>query len=109
MSSSVATVGFGALFALAIIWLAANLWLFRRLRPRHPVTYEAIGSPDLFQNNTLRTTWLFFKFLFGGQWQSLDDPSLAVVARAMQVLFVVYFTGFAAFLATVATIGVKRA
>jgi hypothetical protein len=109
MPSSVATVGFGALFALAIIWLAANLWLFRRLRTRHPVTYEAIGSPDLFRNNTPRTNWQFLKFLFGGQWQSLDDASFAIVARGMQVLFVVYFTGFAAYLATVATVGINRA
>jgi hypothetical protein len=109
MSSSVATVGFGAMFALAVIWLAAIVWLFRRLRTRHPVTYEAIGSPDLFRNNTLRTNWLFLKFLFGGQWQSLNDASLAIVARGMQVLFVVYFTGFAMFLATVATIGINRA
>jgi hypothetical protein len=109
MPSSVATVGFGAIFALAIIWLAAVVWLFRRLRTRHPVTYEAIGSPDLFRNNTPRTNWQFLKFLFGGQWQSLDDPSLALVARGMQVLLVVYFTGFAAFLATVVTIGIKPA
>ncbi len=87
-------VWFASLVGTALVWLILIVWTFRHLRIRHTATYEAIGSPSLFWNNSPRNNWLFFKFLFQGQWRQLNDPQLAVVARIMQVLFAVYMVGF---------------
>jgi hypothetical protein len=100
---------FVLLMALAIIWLALILWIFHRLRHRHIATYESIGSPSLFCNNSMRNNWLFFKFLFGGQWRDLGDRALSVFARCMQAIFVVYVCGFLAFFAVTMLIGIRRA
>jgi hypothetical protein len=69
--------------------------------------YETIGSPSLFWNNSMRTGWLFIKFLFTGQWQGMGDRPLSAIARLMQVLFVVYIVGFAAFFAAMMIWGVQ--
>ena len=84
------------MFALGLfscIWLGVIAWTFRRLRLRHAATYEAIGSPDLFRNNTWRTNWLFLRFLFGGPWRALDDETLAVAIRVLRGMFVTYILG----------------
>jgi hypothetical protein len=109
MSSAVATAWFGSLFILAIVWLGLIVWLFRRLRLRHPATYEAMGSPSLFWNNSMRNNWLLLKFLFGGQWRALGDARLSAVIRGMRVLLIVSLAGFAAFLAAFMALGVKPA
>jgi hypothetical protein len=85
---------FSPLFVLAVVWLILIVWTFRRLQSRHPAAYEAIGSPSLFWNNSPRNNWLFVRFLFRGDWQNLGDAALAVVARSMQLLFVLYVAGF---------------
>jgi hypothetical protein len=108
MPERIAIAWFGILFAMAVIWLGLIFWMFRRLRVRHVATYEAIGSPSLFWNNSMRNNWLFIKFLFQGQWRSLDDAQLAGVARFMQVMFVVYIAGFIALCAAFLIAGVKH-
>jgi hypothetical protein len=85
---------FATLFVLAFVWIGLVLWMFRRLRVQHVETFEAIGSPSLFWNNSPRNNWLFLKFLFQGQWQLLEDRQLAIAARIMQVVFVAYMLGF---------------
>jgi hypothetical protein len=87
---------FCVLFAAVITWLAMVVWLFRRLRLRHPETFEAIGSPNLFTNNTPQTNWLFLKFLCGRQWKALDDGPLMAVLHVMRWFAVIYVILFAA-------------
>jgi hypothetical protein len=107
MSDIVASTLVGSLIAMAIVWLAFVYWIFHRLRHRHIATYEAIGSPSLFWNNSTRSQWLFFKFLFKGQWQSLGDGRLSAVARLMQILFVVYLVAFTAMFVAFVIVGVR--
>ncbi len=96
MNSTIEVVLFVSLFAAAVVWLGLVLWVFHRLRNRHLATFEAIGSPSLIWNNSMRTNWLFFKFLFGPTWQQLDDRRLAVVLHVMRVYIVMYLVAFAA-------------
>ena len=105
MSETVATTCIGSLFVMVIVWLGLVLWLFHRLRHRHAATYEAIGSPSLFWNNSMRNNWLFLKFLFQGQWQSLGDSQLAIVARFMQIFLVLYLVAFGALFAALMLLG----
>ena len=82
------------LFAMIAVWFVLCSWLFRRLRERHASTYEAIGSPTLFWNNSIRNGWLSMKFLLGGHWRSLGDSKLATVCSFMRVFFVLYLLLF---------------
>jgi hypothetical protein len=88
-----------SLVVLVFVWMFLVLWMFRRLRVRHAEAFEAIGSPSLFWNNSPRNNWLFLKFLFQGQWRQLGDRQLAISARIMQAVFVVYVLGFVALFA----------
>ena len=69
MSETFAIVGFALLMAMVATWFVLISWLFRRLRERHASTYEAMGSPTLFWNNSIRNNWLFMKFLFSSEWR----------------------------------------
>jgi hypothetical protein len=109
MSSTVATIWIGLLFVAAIVWLVLISWVFRRLRRIHPAAYEAIGSPSLLWNNSMRNNWLFFNFLFRSRWRSLGDSRLSVAARGMQALLIVYVVGFVAFLVRFMTTGLLPA
>ena len=105
MPETVVTTCIGTLFVAVIVWLALVLWFFQRLRHRHAATYEAIGSPSLFWNNSMRNNWLFNKFLFQRQWQSLGDAQLSAVARIMQIFLVLYLFAFAALFAALMLLG----
>jgi hypothetical protein len=109
MSAAIANAWLMSLFGVAIGWLGLILWTFRRLRVRHAETYKSIGSPSLFWNNSMRNNWLFVKFLFQGQWHSLNDPQLAGVARCMQFMFVVYMAGLLGLIVTFLVAGIKPA
>ena len=82
------------LLVMVLIWFGAVTWLFRRLRNHHQATYESLGSPTLFWNNSPRNNWLFAKFLFGSQWKLLDDPILNIVCPLMRVFLCVYLVAF---------------
>jgi hypothetical protein len=98
MFTNVSIALFFTLFGMAFVWFALVFWFFRRLRLRHPAAYEAIGSPTLFWNNSMRNNWLFLKFLYTSSWRTLADPGLSFAARLMQVWTVVYILGFAVLL-----------
>ncbi|HEV3298548.1 MAG TPA: hypothetical protein VG055_02865 [Planctomycetaceae bacterium] len=82
------------LLVMVLIWFGAVTWLFRRLRNHHQATYESLGSPTLFWNNSPRNNWLFAKFLFGSQWKLLDDPVLNIVCPLMRAFLCVYLVAF---------------
>lgn len=92
--SAIEAVLFSLLMAMVVVWFGLILWTFRRLRTKHPETYEAIGSPSLFWNNSMRNNWMFLKFLYGSEWLRLSDRPLSLVARMMQVLLVAYIVVF---------------
>jgi hypothetical protein len=89
---------FGVLFAMVAVWFILCSWLFHRLRVLHHSTYEAMGSPSLFWNNSLRNNWLFLKFLLSSHWRELDDSAISRVIPFLRVWLVVYPFLFAALL-----------
>jgi hypothetical protein len=86
---------FACLMVMVAVWFALLLWLFRRLRTRHPSTFEEIGSPSLFWNNSMRNNWLFLWFLFSSRPGQLNDPAIGRVAICMRIHMVCYFILFA--------------
>lgn len=83
-----------ALAVLGAAWFVLVLWLFQRLRKRHAATYETIGSPSLIWNNSLRSNWLFIKFLYSPRALELDDESASCVVGVLRVLLPGYYVVF---------------
>lgn len=81
---------FGSLCLSVLVWFVVASRLFRLLRSDHPNAYEALGSPSLFYNNSIRHSWLGLKFLFSGAYRELDDRRVTKICNFMRVFFVVY-------------------
>lgn len=81
---------FGLLATMVAIWFLLVSWLFRRLRDCHHATYQAIGEPSLFWNNSPRNNWLFLKFLLSSQWRELNDSTISRIVAILRVWLVVY-------------------
>jgi hypothetical protein len=81
---------FVALMAMVVVWFGLIIWLFRRLRTRHPETYETIGSPTLFWNNSMRNNWLFFTFLFSAKHRQLQDAATTRACIFMRIWLIAY-------------------
>jgi len=99
MPEKIFFAGFAVLFVMALSWLVSLYWLFRHLRIHHAPTYEALGSPTLFWNNSPCLNWVFLKFLFRSQWKTLNDPLLITVCRIMRVFICAYLLLFLALFA----------
>lgn len=80
---------------LVAIWLPLISWLFRRLRTRHPETYEAIGSPGLIQNSSLQNNWRFLKFMWSSRPDKLKDGRLSITIWLMRLFLICYVVLFA--------------
>lgn len=93
MSETLASVLLGVLFSMVMVCVLLS-WLFRRLRRDYPSTHEAIGSPSLFWDNSLRTNWLLMRFFFRSQWQGLGDSAVANVCRFMRIFLGAYLLIF---------------
>jgi hypothetical protein len=93
MSEAMVITCFAVLLAMVATWFILVSWLFSRLRNRHAVIYETMGSPSLFWNSSPRNNWLFLKFIFSSQWRTLGDPAVAKAVRFMRI-FLVFYTCF---------------
>jgi len=86
-----------ALLVMGLFWFCSWWWLLWRLRTRHPVFYESIGSPTLGPAHGTVMTW----FLFSRRWRQLPDPLLVSVCWLMLVFSLsapLLFVGLAALL-----------
>lgn len=65
----------GVGMALSVPLFGSQIFLFRRLRHRHPATWRDLGEPTLF-NLSLRTQRATHAFLSGDGPRRLGDPGL---------------------------------
>jgi hypothetical protein len=86
--------------AMVVIWFVLILWVFKRLRRRHPSVFESLGSPSLFWNNSPRNNFLFLRFLFGSEPRQLRDETLVRVCVFMRILIAAYLMLFFLLLVT---------
>ena len=87
---------FVALFGMAFVWFGLIIWVFHRLRTRHPAVYDSIGAPTLFWNNSIRNNCLFLAFLFGSRPRELQDAALTRTCVVMRIWLVSYVLLFVA-------------
>jgi hypothetical protein len=81
---------FGLVLTALIAWFVLVARAFNLLRNTHPATYEKLGSPSLFYNNSIKNNFLFLKFLFQNEFETLNDPSLANLCRLMKIFLAGY-------------------
>jgi hypothetical protein len=98
---------FAVLFPMVAVWFVLLSWFFRRLRNRHTATYETLGSPSLFWNNSPRNNWLFLKFLCSSRWRELGDPAIAYAVRFMRIFLVIYLLFLVGMATVVLSVGIK--
>ena len=81
---------FAAAVAIVIvaIWSLLIAWLFHRLRSRHSATFEAIGSPKVFFNPSIKNPWLLLRFIWSSQPSQLGDSAVTNVIRFLRVFLV---------------------
>lgn len=79
-----------------LVWFVMMARLHRALRTRHAATYEMLGRPALFLNNSPQNGLATLRFLLGGKFRQLNDPELQRLGSFMQVLFYVHCSAFAA-------------
>jgi len=91
---------FPILLAMVAVWFPMVIWVFSRLRTRHPEKYEQLGSPSLIWNNSMRNQWLFTKFMFSGQFHEFVDVALSRAIIFMRVWLIAYLVLFLTLLVT---------
>lgn len=87
------------------VWVAVGFVLHSRflktLKTRHPDVWEALGSPSLFLNNSIKNGWAVQRFLHKKEYLALNDPlftSQCNFARSFGRAYLVFFIGALAFL-----------
>lgn len=98
-------ISFAALFLAALVWLVLMSRLYRILRTRHPETYEQLGRPTLFLNNSPQNGIATVRFLLGGHFRQLNDPELLRLGVFMQVFFYAYMVYFVSLVVLMFTSG----
>jgi hypothetical protein len=85
---------FGAMMIMVVVWFVLISRLFNQLRDKHPATYENLGSPSLFYNNSMKTNHLFLRFLCKSEFESLNDPPLVKLCRFARIYLASYMILF---------------
>ena len=89
MSERLELIWIGFLFAGAAGWMVLVQRLIRLLRDDHPTAYSEVGSPTLFLNNSLASSFLMFKFVFGGE-RAVNDDRVKNLCRTLRIFFIAY-------------------
>jgi hypothetical protein len=76
---------FGFMMLMVFVWFIMITKLFNALRSRHPATYERIGKPSLFYNNSFQNNVLFLRFLWKSEFEVLNDLPLIKLCRFMRI------------------------
>jgi hypothetical protein len=70
------------------------MFLTDYLKKNHVGVWEALGSPSLFINNSIKNNWLFIKFLFKKEYLSVNDIVFQRMAKACALYYIFYLVFF---------------
>jgi len=70
-----------------VVYLVLCVVMFSYLKRNHLATWDGLGSPSLFWNNSIRNNMLFLKFLLWRDYKRLNDSTLTQIANATLMLF----------------------
>ena len=78
------------LFASAILGLVLHHRFLTRLRTCHVQTWEALGRPTIFRNNSLANSVAVLRFVWRREDHATGDPQLLGMVRALRFFAAVY-------------------
>ena len=82
------------LFVLLIVSGALGFVLQHRflslLHSRHPETWQALGRPDLFRNNSIANGMAVQRFLWRREYRALTDRQFVRFAELVRIYFIAY-------------------
>jgi RHS repeat-associated protein len=79
---------------LCVVGILFNMFLTDYLKKNHVGVWEALGSPSLFINNSIKNNWLFIKFLFKKEYLSVNDIVFQRMAKACALYYIFYLVFF---------------
>jgi len=85
---------FVALFVSAICGLALQWTFLSRLRGQHLPTWEALGRPTLFLNNSIMNSTAVLRFLWRRGYRTLGDEQLARLGNFLRCYLAAYLLFF---------------
>ncbi len=78
-------IWFPVLLASAPIGMTLLSVLFHRLKARYPEVYASLGSPGVFYNNSLRSNWLFLRFIWGSHYKALQSRTVNRLCMVLKI------------------------
>jgi len=88
-----------------IMYLVSAGRLLRSLEAQHPTVHESIGRPLLIAHNTPRNNLLFFRWLWGRDYETLPNSDSLALARLVRAQLVWLLIGFAVLVAMFVVFG----
>jgi hypothetical protein len=85
---------FIALLVSAGVGFVLQHTFLSRLRTRHAQTWEALGRPTLFLNNSIPNSLAVLRFLWRREYQSLGDQQSVRLAGFLRGYLAVYLALF---------------
>ena len=80
----------GIMLSLVIFWFVYISKVFNYLAINHPKSFEDIGSPHVFSNNTPQNGINSLRFLLGSGHKKLNDPDLNTKCANLKKVFFIY-------------------
>ena len=93
---------FFTLLALFVAGFGLQRAFLARLRKQHPQTWEALGSPTLFLNNSIRNSLAVQRFIWRREYRTLGDPKTARLADLLRICQAAYILILIAFVIVLA-------
>lgn len=62
--------------------------LLRILREEYPDTFEELGSPSVFENNSLENNWWTLRFVMTSRCHDLGDRRISSTCRALRLFLI---------------------
>jgi len=81
-------------FVSCAIGLGLHCILLSRLRSRHPLTWEALGRPTLFFNNSIANGLAVQRFLWRREYATLGDSQFSRFAAFLKGYMLAYLLLF---------------
>ena len=81
---------------LGLSWVVMMYFVFERMKWRHPEQYEALGEPDLFWNNSMKSSTAALRFLVRRDHKGLNDRGFSLLCDSTLLVlaaFAVVFFG----------------
>ena len=98
---------FGMLFVSCAVGFVLQHLFLSRLRTRHAQTWEALGRPTLFLNNSISKSLAVLRFLWRREYHALSDEQFVRFAGFVRGYLAAYLVLFGVVIAVFLT-GIGR-